>query len=80
MATSAAAVLSNMQSNSLGSSGAATWHAMFKLAGHAAVGSSSGKPYSEMAAHFDNVLGSDHPVTKRYRTDFAAELNREAQR
>jgi hypothetical protein len=32
-----------------------------------------------MAAHFDSVLG-DHPMTKRYRTDFAAELNQEAQR
>jgi len=78
MATSAAAVLNEMQTNSLGSSNAATWHAMFKLAGAAAVGSSSGKPYTELAAHFDSVLGADHPVSKRYRGDFAAQLNAEA--
>ena len=80
MATSAAAILSQHSQTTLGGSNWAMWHAMMSLGGSAAVGNSSGKPYTEMASHFDTVLGSDHPMTKRYRADFSAELNAESKR
>jgi hypothetical protein len=78
MATSAAVILADHSQTTLGGSNWAMWHAMIALAGSAAVGSSSGKPYTELAAHFDTVLGPEHPMAKSYRGDFAAELNAEA--
>lgn len=80
MATSAAHALNDMQSNSLGSQPAAMWHAMFKLANAGAVGNTSGKHYTELSTYFATVLGSDHPMLRQYRTQFASQINAEAQR
>jgi hypothetical protein len=51
---------------------------MWKLAGASAIGNSSGKPYSEFAAYLNTQLGEDHPMFKRFKADFSAELNAEA--
>jgi hypothetical protein len=76
MATAASRIVADQEPNSLGSSNAARWDAIFKLAGSAAVGDSP-KPYHAMADHLRATLGPTHPVVREFETAFASRLNSE---
>jgi hypothetical protein len=78
MATISAAILNDFSNTTLGSAPMQVWDAMFRLAGASAIGSTSGKKYTEFAAYLDATLGANHLMTKQYRTQFSGQLSNEA--